>query len=71
MNIGDTIKREDPGGCPTTWVIDSKEKLAYHQKLQKEGYIYEVLHTEVTDPFSDQTVRVHKAPPGECESCSA
>lgn len=71
MQIGDTVVRHDPGGKNTTFDITSKEDLKYHQDLQENGYEYEVLGRDVTDPFSDKVVIHKKDAPEPCESCSA
>ncbi len=69
MKIGDTIRRTSMWGDVVTRDIQSEKEIENYKKMQKEGFVLEVLDGDkwVEVPV----VRIHKAPPESCESCSS
>lgn len=75
FKIGQTVSRQDPGGYPTTWDIDSDKAVTYHTGLQESGYKYTDISKGVVADFDLPEVapnkpRVHQSN-GEsvCTAC--
>lgn len=73
LEIHKSYRRQDPSGRTITCIINSEQKLAYHQDLQANGFTYTQIGGEITDPFSDATiVRVHHTDQDSgCVACQA
>ena len=69
MKIGDTIRRTSMWGDVITREITSDKEIENYKQMQKEGFVLEVLVDGgwVEVPM----IRIHKAPPESCESCSS
>lgn len=73
MTLGTTYTRTSPIGDTTVVTIKNDEYRDYHLDLQQKGFKYTPCgQVEVTDPFGDGTIKVHRTKDlVECESCSA
>jgi hypothetical protein len=70
MKTGDTIRRTDIMGTVVERIIKSDSELYLYNSQLDLGYEFEVLVDDVYVPVP-KTLRIHKAPPESCESCSA
>ena len=69
MKIGDTIRRTSMWGDVVIREINSEKENENYKQMQKEGFTLEVL---VNGKYIKvPNIRIHKAPPESCESCSS
>jgi hypothetical protein len=70
MKTGDKIKRTDIMGTVVERIIKSDSELYLYNSQLDLGYEFEVLVDDVYVPVT-KALRIHKAPPEACQSCSA
>ena len=70
MKTGDTIRRTDIMGTVVERVIKSDSELYLYNSQLDLGYDFEVLVDGEYIPVS-KPLRIHKAPPESCKSCSS
>ena len=69
MKIGDTIRRTSMWGDVVTREIKNDKEIDNYKQMQKEGFILEVWRKDKWEEIP--VIRIHKAPPESCESCSS
>ena len=70
MKQNDTIRRTDIMGTVVERVIKSESELHLYTSQLDLGYEFEVLVDGKYVPVA-KALRIHKAPPESCESCSS